>query len=128
MFLFFKNTDIYTRIFSMTFLQGILTVVAISMLCFLVTIIVLSNRKKFFRVITLNTLVFVGYCFVAYHYEAIFNNDIFGKGRIIFLLICIFLHAVISMIIVIKSERIYVPFLNEDIDKDGSKPEDDDEE
>jgi len=32
------------------------------------------------------------------------------------------------MIIVIKSERIYVPFLNEDIDKDGPKPEDDDEE
>lgn len=112
----------------MTFLQGILVVVAISMLCFLVTIIVLSNRKKFFRVITLNTLVFVGYCFVAYHYEAIFNNDIFVKGRIIFLLTCIFLHAVISMIIVIKSERIYVPFLNEDINKDGPKQEDDDEE
>lgn len=112
----------------MTFLQGILAVIAISMLCFLVTIIVLSNRKKFFRVITLNTFVFVGYCFVAYHYEAIFNNDIFGKGRIIFLLTCIFLHAVISMIIVIKSERIYVPFLNEDIEKDSTKPEDDDEE
>ncbi len=112
----------------MTFLQGILVVIAISMLCFLVTIIVLSNRKKFFRVITLNTLVFVGYCFVAYHYEVIFNNDIFGKGRIIFLLTCIFLHAVLSMIIVIKSERIYVPFLNEDIDKSGAKPEDDDEE
>src|SRR5690606_4071887 len=114
--------------FYMTFLQGILVVIAISMLCFLVTIIVLSNRKKFFRVITLNTLVFVGYCFVAYHYEVIFNNDIFGKGRIIFLLTCIFLHAVLSMIIVIKSERIYVPFLNEDIDKDGPKPEDHDEE
>ncbi len=112
----------------MTFLQGILAVVAISMLCFLVTIIVLSNRKKFFRVITLNTLVFVGYCFVAYHYEVIFNNDIFGKGRIIFLLTCIFLHAVLSLIIVIKSEKIYVPFLNEDIDKDGSKPKDEDEE
>ena len=65
---------------------------------------------------------------MAYHYEAIFNNDIFGKGRIIFLLTCIFLHAVISMIIVIKSERIYVPFLNEDVDKEGAKAEDDEEE
>jgi len=112
----------------MTFLQGILAVVAISILCFLVTIIVLSNRKKFFRVITLNTLVFVGYCFVAYHYEVIFNNDIFGKGRIIFLLTCIFLHAVLSMIIVIKSEKIYVPFLNEDIEKDPNKSDDGEEE
>lgn len=112
----------------MTFLEGIIAVVAVSMLCFLVTIIILSNRKKFFRVITLNTLVFVGYCFVAYHYETIFNNDIFGKGRIVFLLICIFLHAVISLIVVIKSEKIYVPFLNEDINKDGNKPDDDDEE
>ena len=108
----------------MTFLEGIIAVVAASMLCFLVTIIILSNRKKFFRVITLNTLIFVGYCFVAYHYETIFNNDIFGKGRIIFLLICIFLHAVISLIFVIKSEKIYVPFLNENINKDSDKPND----
>lgn len=97
----------------MTFLQSILVVVGISMLCFLVTIIVLANRKKFFRVITLNTLLFVGYSFVAYHYEAFFSKDLFGKGRIVFLLSCIFLHAVISMILVIKSEKIYVPFLNE---------------
>lgn len=101
----------------MTFLQGILLVVGISMLCFLVTVIVLASRKKFFRVITLNTLLFVGYCFVAYHYETFFNRDIFGKGRIVFLLTCVFLHAVISMIIVIKSERIYIPFLNENSDK-----------
>ncbi|MDO5637166.1 MAG: hypothetical protein Q4G18_07945 [Myroides sp.] len=89
----------------MTFLQGIIAVLAVSMLCFLVTIIVLANRKKFFRVITLNTLIFVGYCFVAYHYEVIFNNDLFGKGRVIFLLTCVFLHSLISMIIVIKSEK-----------------------
>lgn len=101
----------------MTFLQGIIAVLAVSMLCFLVTIIVLANRKKFFRVITLNTLIFVGYCFVAYHYEVIFNNDLFGKGRVIFLLTCVFLHSVISLIIVIKSEKIYVPFLNENTDK-----------
>lgn len=101
----------------MTFLQGIIAVLAISMLCFLVTIIVLANRKKFFRVITLNTVIFVGYCFVAYHYEVIFNNDLFGKGRVIFLLSCVFLHSVISLIIVIKSEKIYVPFLNENIGK-----------
>lgn len=111
----------------MTFLQGILAVVAVSMFCFLVTIIILSNRKKFFRVITLNTLIFVGYSFIAYHYEIIFNNDIFGKGRIIFLLTCIFLHAVISMILVIKSEHIYVPFLNENIDKDINKPSNNDD-
>ncbi len=101
----------------MTFLQGIIAVLAVSMLCFLVTIIVLANRKKFFRVITLNTLIFVGYCFVAYHYEVIFNNDLFGKGRVIFLLTCVFLHSVISLIIVIKSEKIYVPFLSENTDK-----------
>jgi len=110
----------------MTFLQGILLVVGISMLCFLVTVIVLASRKKFFRVITLNTLLFVGYCFVAYHYETFFNRDIFGKGRIVFLLTCVFLHAVISMIIVIKSERIYVPFLNEHPDKkSGTEKEED---
>lgn len=97
----------------MTFLEGILFVVGISMLCFLVTIIVLANRRKFFRVITLNTLLFVGYCFIAYHYEDFFDKDIFGKGRIIFVLSCVFLHAVISMIIVIRSEKIYVPFFNE---------------
>lgn len=101
----------------MTFLQGIIAVLVVSILCFLVTIIVLANRKKFFRVITLNTLIFVGYCFVAYHYEVIFNNDLFGKGRVIFLLTCVFLHSVTSLIIVIKSEKIYVPFLNENIDK-----------
>ncbi|MBA5792464.1 MULTISPECIES: hypothetical protein [unclassified Flavobacterium] len=110
----------------MTFLQGILVVAGISMLCFLVTIIVLANRKKFFRVITLNTLLFVGYCFVGYHYERFFNKDLFGKGRIIFLLTCIFLHAVISMIIVIKSEKIYVPFLNDN--PEGKKEEENDEE
>lgn len=96
----------------MTFLEGILFVVGISMLCFLVTIIVLANRKRFFRVITLNTLLFVGYCFVAYHYETFFSKDIFGKGRIIFLLTCVLLHSIISLIIVIRSEKIYVPFLN----------------
>lgn len=107
----------------MTFLQGIIAVLAISMLCFLVTIIVLANRKKFFRVITLNTLIFVVYCFIAYHYEVIFNNDLFGKGRVIFLLTCVFLHSVISLIIVIKSEKIYVPFLNENIDKNPKSAE-----
>ena len=101
----------------MSFLQGIIAVLTVSMLCFLVTIIVLANRKKFFRAITLNTLIFVIYCFIAYHYEVIFNNDLFGKGRVIFLLSCVFLHSVISLIIVIKSEKIYVPFLNENIDK-----------
>jgi len=105
----------------MTFLQSILVVVGISMLCFLVTIIVLANRKKFFRVITLNTLLFVGYSFVAYHYEVFFSKDLFGKGRIVFLLLCIFLHAVISMILVIKSEKIYIPFLNENPDENSEK-------
>lgn len=107
----------------MTFLQGILLVVGISMLCFLVTVIVLASRKKFFRVITLNTLLFVGYCFIAYHYETFFNRDIFGKGRIVFLLSCVFLHAVISMVIVIKSEKIYVPFLNENPGKKSKAEE-----
>lgn len=111
----------------MTFLQAILLVVGISMLCFLVTIIVLASRKKFFRVITLNTLLFVGYCFIAYHYETFFNKDIFGKGRIIFLLSCIFLHAVISMIIVIRSEKIYVPFLNENPGKRAKTEKEDTE-
>lgn len=105
----------------MTFLQKILLVLAISMLCFLVTIIVLANRKKFFRVITLNTLLFVGYCFIAYHYEVIFGGDLFGKGRVVFLLSCVFLHAVISMIIVIKSEKIQLPFTNHsDKNKDNT--------
>ncbi|UUV21102.1 hypothetical protein MG290_03625 [Flavobacterium sp. CBA20B-1] len=108
----------------MTFLEAIIAVVAVSMICFLVTVIVLANRKKFFRVITINTLLFVGYCFVAYHYETLFNKDVFGKGRIIFLLTCVFLHAVIALILVIKSERIYVPFLNENIDKKVEKPDD----
>lgn len=108
----------------MTFLQGIIAVLAVSMLCFLVTIIVLANRKKFFRVITFNTLIFVGYCFVAYHYEVIFNNDLFGKGRVIFLLTCVFLHSVISLIIVIKSEKIYVPFLSENTDKKENQSSD----
>lgn len=112
----------------MTFLQGIIVVLVISMLCFLVTIIVLANRKKFFRVITLNTLIFIVYCFVAYHYESIFNNDLFGKGRVIFLLTCVFLHSVIALILVIKSEKIYVPFINEDIStkKDEKTPEEKD--
>lgn len=105
----------------MTFLEGILLVVAVSMLCFLVTIIVLANRKRFFRVIALNTLLFAGYCFVAYHYEVFFNKDIFGKGRIIFLLTCVFVHAVLSMIIVIRSEKIYVPFLNDHPRKNEDK-------
>ena len=102
----------------MTFLEGILFVVGISMLCFLVTIIVLANRKRFFRVITLNTLLFVGYCFVAYHYETFFSKDIFGKGRIIFLLTCVLLHSIISLIIAIRSEKIYVPFFNENIEEE----------
>lgn len=89
----------------MTFLQVIISVLLLSILCFLVTIIVLANRRKFFRVITLNTLIFIFYCFIAYHYEVIFNNDLFGKGRVIFLLSCVFIHSLISMIIVIKSEK-----------------------
>src|SRR5690606_14182329 len=107
----------------MTFLEGILLVVAVSMLCFLVTIIVLANRKRFFRVMALNTLLFVGYCFVAYHYEIFFNKDIFGKGRIVFLLICVFLHAVISMVIVNRSENIYVSFLNNHPKKNEDEPD-----
>lgn len=89
----------------MTFLEGILLVVAISILCFLVTIVVLANRKRFFRVVALNTLLFVGYCFVAYHYETFFNKDVFGKGRIVFLLSCVLLHAFLALIITIKSKK-----------------------
>jgi|SRR5690554_1473908 len=89
----------------MTFLEGILWVVAISILCFLVTIVVLANRKRFFRVVALNTLLFVGYCFVAYHYETFFNKDVFGKGRIVFLLSCVLLHAFLALIITIKSKK-----------------------
>lgn len=102
----------------MTFLEGILLVVAVSMLCFLATIIVLANRKRFFRVITLNTLLFVGYCFVAYHYEAFFDKDLFGRGRIIFLLTCVLLHAVISMIIVLRGQKIQIPFLKSSPEKE----------
>ncbi len=90
----------------MTFLEGILLVVVISMLCFLVTIVVLANRERFFRVIALNTLLFVIYCYIAYHYEVFFNKDIFGKGRIVFLLSCVFVHALISLIITIKSKKL----------------------
>lgn len=90
----------------MTFLEGILLVVVISMLCFLVTIVVLANRERFFRVIALNTLLFVIYCYFAYHYEVFFNKDIFGKGRIVFLLSCVFVHALISLIITIKSKKL----------------------
>lgn len=89
----------------MTFLEGILWVVAISILCFLVTIVVLANRNRFFRVVALNTLLFVGYCFVAYHYETFFNKDVFGKGRIVFLLSCVLLHAFLALIITIKSKK-----------------------
>ena len=97
----------------MTFLEGILLVVGISMLFFLATIVVLANRKKFFRVIALNTLLFVGYCFVAYHYEVFFDKDIFGKGRIVFLLSCVLIHAVVSLIIVIKSKKNSISFSKE---------------
>lgn len=106
----------------MTFLQGILLVVGISMLCFLITIIVLSNRAKFFRVVTLNTLLFVTYCFISYHFDTFFGTDIFGKGRIVFLLICVFLHAIISLYKVIKSEKIYVPIINEKPEKSKIDP------
>ena len=108
----------------MTFLQVIIAVLAISMICFLVTIIVLANRKKFFRVITFNTLIFVVYCFIAYHYEVIFNHDLFGKGRVIFLLSCVFLHSVISLYLVIKSEKIYIPFVNDNINKNPESTKD----
>lgn len=90
----------------MTFLEGILWVVSISILCFLVTIVFLANRKHFFRVVALNTLFYVGYCFVAYHYETFFDRDVFGKGRIIFLLSCVLLHAILALVFTIKSKKI----------------------
>lgn len=105
----------------MTFLEGILFAVGIATLCFLVTIIVLANRKRFFRVITLNTLLFVAYCFIAYHYELFFDKDLFGKGRIVFLLSCVIIHAVVSMIIVIKSRKRLVPTVNAKIENDAEK-------
>lgn len=94
-----KKHEIYTHFkCNMAFLEIILAVLICAIICYLATIIVLAFRKKFFLFTFINTLVFMGYCYVSYHYDTFFNTDIFNKNRIIFLLTCVLVHAIVSLI------------------------------
>ncbi len=106
----------------MAFLKIILAVLVCAVICYLATIIVLAYRKKFFLFTTINTIIFVGYCYISYHYDTFFNTDIFNKNRIIFLLSCVLIHAIVSLLLVSKMKSNKIAIEKENTENTEEKP------
>jgi len=73
---------------------------------FFSTIILLASERDFFKIITINTLLLLGYLFVAQKYSAQLSEDnLFGVGKLWFLVICLSIQVVVGFIHAIKRKR-----------------------
>lgn len=76
---------------------------------FFSTIILLANEKDFFKLILINTTILVGYLFVAQKFALYFSDqDIFGDGKLWFLVICLSIQVIVGFIHAIKRKQRYL--------------------
>lgn len=66
---------------------------------FFTTIILLASEKDFFKLILINTVLLVIYLFIAQKFALFFSDqDIFGDGKLWFLLICLSIQVVFGFV------------------------------
>ncbi len=76
---------------------------------FFVTIILLADEKDFFKLITFNTLILLAYLFIAQKFALYFSSqDIFGNGKLWFLVICLSIQVISGFIHAIRRKRVFL--------------------
>lgn len=73
---------------------------------FFATIILLADEKDFFKLITFNTIILLVYLFIAQRFALYFSSqDIFGNGKLWFLVICLSIQVIFGFIHAIRRKR-----------------------